>query len=292
MAVTGTAAAFRRLHQLADAAEPRLRAAYLEAIEAIKQATSSLRLAAAIERGDLAVVDAILNRETLARGLRKAAGIIRQLTIEAAKLEKAAFGAAFTQINASAVQVAERQAGRLITRISGDVRRQIRALIVESVSGGLTPMQAARQIVPLIGLTPRQAHAVSNLRSRLVAQGAKDVSGAVQRYAEKLLRLRARTIARTETMAAANAGQQAIWLQAQANGLLSPDAKKRWITTPDDRLCPQCASVGGQVVLLNEPFQTPLGAVMNPPLHPNCRCAVALDVASLAVARGARQAAA
>ena len=121
-------------------------------------------------------------------------------------------------------------------------------------------------IRPLIGLTSRQAAAVLKLRT------AKGVLAA-DRYAAQLLKHRALTIARTETIRASVDGQLAIWREAQRQGLLPMNARKRWIVTPDDRLCPQCAPLKGVEVPLNSPFP---GGVDGPPLHPNCRCAVSV----------------
>lgn len=291
-----SSSAFRKLQAIADQQEPALRRAYMEAIAEIQKATSALRIAAAIERGDVAAVNHILNDAHLARQLRKVADIIRQLTVQAGRLATVAIApntqiaASMSQVNPAAVRAAEQQAARMVTRVSRETKNAIRDVIAESVKGGLTPQKAAQQIKPLIGLTAQQAKAVTRYRRELEAAGraAADIDRLVERYTQQLLRQRARTIARTETQAAANAGQQAIWQQAQQNGLLPENARRRWIVTPDDRLCPNCAPLDGQTAKLNEPFHTAFGPVMNPPLHPNCRCAMSLDVASLAAARGLR----
>jgi SPP1 gp7 family putative phage head morphogenesis protein len=196
-------------------------------------------------------------------------------------------------VNPDAVRMAERQAARLVTRVSRETRAVIRAVVVESVRGNLTPQKAAQAIRTVIGLTSRQAKAVARRRAELARTGTSQaaIDKAVDRYAAQLLRQRAMTIARTETMTAANSGQLAVWQNAQRKGLLPALAQKKWITTPDDRLCPICQPMGGQVARIDQPFATPLGAVMTPPLHPNCRCAVVLDVASLAIPRGVGRAA-
>jgi hypothetical protein len=60
-------------------------------------------------------------------------------------------------------------------------------------------------------------------------------------------------------------------------GTINPARTLReWIVTPDDRLCAYCASMDGQRVGLGEDFQSGLGPVHEPPLHPQCRCAVSL----------------
>jgi SPP1 gp7 family putative phage head morphogenesis protein len=141
---------------------------------------------------------------------------------------------------------------------------------MRSIVDGVPVRDAARLIRPLIGLTQKQADAVF---TRWLQKG----DAAAGRYAAQLLRHRAQTIARTETIRASVDGQLAIWKAAQAQGLLPNHARKRWIVTPDDRLCPRCAPLQGVEVQLHQTFP---GGVSGPPLHPNCRCAVSVVTAS------------
>ena len=99
----------------------------------------------------------------------------------------------------------------------------------------------------------------------------------VERYSKKTLRRRAITIARTETIRAANTGQHLLWKEAQNLGLLL-NMQRQWILTPDDLLCESpCPQMAQQIVGIDQPFITPNGVeVMTPPAHPNCRCATGL----------------
>ncbi len=77
------------------------------------------------------------------------------------------------------------------------------------------------------------------------------------------------------TINALNLGQQLGWRQARDNGLIDDSARRFWIVTPDDRLCPECAAVPGMNpdgVGLDEEFDTPYGPMEGPTLHPQCRC--------------------
>ncbi|MEI6080660.1 MAG: polymorphic toxin type 50 domain-containing protein, partial [bacterium] len=50
-----------------------------------------------------------------------------------------------------------------------------------------------------------------------------------------------------------------------------------WILTPDDRLCPVCASMSGKLADVKGKFDDPLGGKIEyPPLHPRCRCCCSL----------------
>lgn len=71
--------------------------------------------------------------------------------------------------------------------------------------------------------------------------------------------IRARTIARTETMYATNKGIKTNW---ESMGI----TKFVWVTTKDEKTCPQCGPLDGQIV----PDEWPT----EPPLHPNCRCTI------------------
>jgi SPP1 gp7 family putative phage head morphogenesis protein len=89
---------------------------------------------------------------------------------------------------------------------------------------------------------------------------------------------RAELIAATETMAAANAGQQEAWDQAVEDGLLTGQEQQVWITTPDERLCPICEPLDGVTAGLDDYFDVDGDQIDGPPAHPRCRCTVGLEL--------------
>ena len=180
----------------------------------------------------------------------------------------------FDGLNPEAQRAAERQAAAMVTAISEETRAAIRALIARSIREGVPPYDSARMIQSMIGLTDRQAQAAANYREELINQGLEmgRVNTLLDRYVEKKIRDRAESIARTEVMSALTEGSLESWRQAREEGLLGKDAKKEWIVTPDDRLCPNCAPMDGVQVPLDAKFHTPLGDVDGPTLHPQCRC--------------------
>jgi Phage Mu protein F like protein len=188
----------------------------------------------------------------------------------------AAFG--FTGTNPAAQAVAKRQAASMVVEISSETEAALRALIARAIREGIPPYDAARLIESMIGLDERRAGAVLGYRESLINEGLsfERVNTLTDRYSQKLLRQRAETIARTEIMDALNEGARESYADAQDDGLLSKDAVKEWIVTPDEALCPSCEPMDGVQVPLNAPFQTPEGPVDGPPLHPNCRCAQAV----------------
>lgn len=150
----------------------------------------------------------------------------------------------FDKENPKAVQWAQTHAGELIDDISATTRNEIRDIISTAFVAGFDIDEMTNMLTDVVG----------------------DVS-------------RAEMIARTETLRASNEGQSQLWDQATEQGLLTGDEQKEWIVTPDDRLCPYCEPMDGINVGLNDEFDTELGSVQEPPLHPNCRCTVGLSIA-------------
>lgn len=173
-----------------------------------------------------------------------------------------------------AVKAAEEAAAKMVTEITAETEAALRATIVKSMASGSTVYDTAKNVKKLIGLTTAQASAAENYRDKLDDAGsltATQIDKEVESYADELLTARSENIARTEVMDALNAGQSESFTQAQADGFLNEDATKEWIVTDDDKLCPECAEMDGKTVPVTEEF--PEG---DPPLHPNCRCTIAI----------------
>lgn len=213
------------------------------------------------------------------------------------------------------------RAGDLITSITETMRAEIRTLIATAAETGITPAEQAQLIRGMVGLTPRQQTALSNYarglseksatgktttalggRGRPLADQrystrpdkltAKRMTEMTSRYGQRLLEHRAMTIARTETMRAANAGVWGAWDQAVLDGHINRTTIHReWITTPDDRLCDRCAPMTGRQAGFDESFLSdsrglpgkillPASgiSVLFPPLHPKCRCTTSLHI--------------
>jgi hypothetical protein len=181
---------------------------------------------------------------------------------------------AFKGDNKRAQSVAEKQAARMVTEITKETRAALRALVARSIREGIPPYNAARAIRDMVGLTTRQSQAAMNYRRGLIESGLtlEKVDRLTEKYAAKKLRERSENIARTEIMGALNKGSKEATRQAEADGLLDDKATKTWIITPDDRLCDQCEPLDDMTIPLNADF--PQG---DPPLHPQCRCIVAVN---------------
>lgn len=286
------AAQYQWLHDLADASAPAVRRAFLAAVEKLKGSVKIGELADALERGNMDEVMRLLAIDTQMPAEMRAA---LQTTLEDAFV--AAGRAAVTETlptdiqlamrfdltNPNAVEFLRSYEFGLIRQVTQDTRDAVRSVVLRAFEEGGHPREQARAIRDIIGLTDRQQAAVANYRASLVEAGydTDKIAGMVERYQQKLLRLRATNIARTETLRAANAGQNAAWQQAADTQLLNRvTARQYWLVTPDDRLCPYCAVVpimneGG--VPLGGYFLTLLGPVEYPPLHPQCRCVLTIE---------------
>lgn len=190
--------------------------------------------------------------------------------------------AVFGRLNTESLRYAQEASAQLVTDIGASTQQAIRDTLHRAFQEGRTPEQTMQALEEVVGLTPRQAQALERYRQGLLVSDTPphQVERLVEQRAELLLQQRLETIARTETMDAANAGQQALWEQAERAGFLSPTLRRFWVVTPDERLCPLCAPVPGlnsRGVRLDQPFQTPVGASHGPTLHPNCRCTVTLS---------------
>lgn len=183
------------------------------------------------------------------------------------------FGLKFDIINPRAVEFIRSRAAELVTRVSTDTRLVLRELIDRAFMEGIPPAKLARLIEQHVGLLPKHAKAVHNLRLRLLADGMPQaqIDKLTERYTKKLLRYRATNIARTETMRASNQGQDLLWRDRAAKGLFDIDTAKRvWIASDP---CPVCMELNGKEAGFNKTFS---GGYDMPPIHPSCKCTLGL----------------
>lgn len=312
-------AEYRWLHRIADAAAADVRLRFLKAIEQIRGTVEEAKLLAAIETGSVDQVVAALGLdEKMAEALRSSllppledTVIESGRTAPAASMPKGAeIQMRFDLANPNTTRFLRSYEFDLIRQVSDDTRTAIRGVVQHAFQYGGHPKEQARQIKEMIGLTDNQTKAVQNFRQMLEsgdrqalqrelrdrrfdpslrrALGRNADAGLpkskidtmVSRYRDRMLQARATNIARTETINAAQAGQQMAWEQAADKGLLSRSTLKQgWLVTPDDRLCLICAAIpllNPDGVSLGGYFATPVGPVKRPTVHPQCRCSLYL----------------
>lgn len=192
----------------------------------------------------------------------------------------------------------------MVREISNTTQDAIRQVLYTSAYAWNAPAEQARDLRNVIGLTTQQAQAVVNFR-RMLEQGdpnaldralrdrrfdgtvdrliagevvpAEKIDTMVERYASRYLDYRATTIARTESLRAANRGARAGVQQAVRRDVVQAGQITRfWSIAQDESTCPFCRSIpelNPDGVGLDEPYQSSDGPIDGPDdSHPNCRC--------------------
>lgn len=298
---------WRRLHRIADKAEPVLRRKILEAIADTSRNVDGDALERALARGNTDAALKAINWDGNGDKQLRAAyqTILGDVYADSGEASAARLAsdigvpATFNMDNPRATAWAETVAATRVVQVSEETVDALRSMITRGFREAIHPRDLARIIRgskdpetgqyknSLIGLTERQGQAVWNYRKALEEDENRPgdradfdrIDRMVERYRDKLVLQRAENISRTETIRAANEGTQEAWRQAKEEGWLRGNEQREWITTPDDRSCPSCLSMDGQKVDLDEEFQDEDGEfdpVMTPPLHPQCRCATGL----------------
>lgn len=321
---------FRVADRIAARLEPKVAAQFLAAVEKWREQISVDDLRAAVAGGDLSVIEAAVGAgrlEALLLGGGALEGVLHETATLTGKAGADVLGdvtgleTAFNARDPAVVQTAREDAAKLVTGVDEEAREAIRVVTAAGADLGLTTAEQAAALKETVGLLPKHARAVTNLRgalkhameagtdeavaealaalrgkrldAALVAEMSKklkdgtltaaDIARVGDTYSESLLNYRAKMIARTESIRAANAGQYQGFRQAIQQGTLPADTRRLWVVTQDDRL--EHGDVPGMNaggVGIDEMFQTPEGQVRYPPSRPHCRCSTALTFPGLA----------
>lgn len=172
---------------------------------------------------------------------------------------------------------ASEHAARFVTNISETTRDVLRKTIASAVADNAHPRgtKLVTEIKSIVGLTEPHADAVWNYRGRLLADGMDidRVASKVERYADRLKRVRAENIARTETAEAIGNGRILAWGEFIDEGHAARgEVTKEWITAADEKVCEICLPLNGQVRGMHEFWFTEDGEIDEVPAHSSCRC--------------------
>jgi SPP1 gp7 family putative phage head morphogenesis protein len=200
------------------------------------------------------------------------------------KPPKVEFTMSFNKTNPNSLAFAQRRAGELVTSIDAISRNSIRQAIIDAFNEQLDYRATARRIKNVVGLHPQWAKAVTNFEKkefdRLVKSGIKEATARARateratRYSDSLKSKRATMIARTEIQIAQNEGRQEGWNQAAEQGYVDVESQKMWVIAQDERTCPICVELDGEIVPWNETFSS--GHETPGRVHPNCRCTMVI----------------
>ena len=212
----------------------------------------------------------------------------------------------------------ERAARLHQAKLAGELSQQqidaIQSAVIDQTRMGLSPEETARRIRESIGLAPDQARHVATFRQQLeildprvmnralrdrrydsairkaMEEGSPLSEDQIDRmtdaYQRRWIAYRAKTIARTEVVRAANKGAIESARQ-QLNAMPDMTVVKTWVATKDEKTRPHHRDLDGKsVVGLDTPFMLPDGEVIRYPhddIAPasetiNCRCTFTLKL--------------
>jgi len=276
---------------LADKARPKVRDAFLRAVERVRGTPKEYALRAALESGSVEQVMLVLNIQASMETALQAemVPVIEDLfiavgraapeaTIPSQILSSGSLGYRFDISNPNTLVYLRQHGAKMVTGITDETRLAIRGVVTDAFRFGGHPREQARTIRTMIGLTQRSVRAVANYEAALREENrpADQVERMVEKYHQRQLKLRATNVARTETINASAAATQSAWNQAADKGLLNRTTLRQgWGVTADDRLCPICSAIPGMNpdgVPLGGDFKTPKGPKKGPTVHPSCRC--------------------
>lgn len=308
--------AWAALMRFALTLEPGIATGFLQGIRQLRATLNEAEVVRWIQAGNAERAAQMVMRgfgEHAFDGLRNA---IVQAGIAAAENEakNAHIVVRFESVNPRSLVAIQQQGASLVREVAETTRAGIRGYVEQGLMNGLNPIDQARDIRTIIGLTERQARAVANFRRLLTrldpealtralrdkrfdrtvlaaieagqALPAAHVDRMVQAYHKRYLKYRSEVIARSESIGALYTGQQDLWSQAVASGSVSADEMVRfWYTADDGKMnaaghatacdkCKEIARLNPNGVGLRAAFRTPTGLVMGPPVHPQCRCVV------------------
>lgn len=277
---------WQKLHSIADDHEDDFREHFLEATGNVKDELILERMKEGFEAGDVNQVMRQVDWQNYGLDLEP---LMRDYTVtiqEAGQDVIAHLPPNYRNVNFNinhprVIEYVQERSGFLIEAITEGNRRAVRNIITDAHIRGYHPDVAARHIRNVVGLTDRQSRAVDNYVNRLIEDGVpqRHAFERGEEYSERLLDYRAERIARTETMEAVNTAQHETILQGVEQDIIpEADTIKRYLVTPDDRLCDFCSPVEDQEQDIRAEFTTPLGNFQYPPIHPNCRCSVTYSI--------------
>ena len=111
----------------------------------------------------------------------------------------------FDPIGVEAVEWATEHSAELVTEVAAETRKAIKTFIADGVNAGKSIQNIARELRPVVGLTDRYGGAVGKFATELYTKPKYSAlsnaqrGSKIERYANKLHRVRTKMIARTET---------------------------------------------------------------------------------------------
>ena len=270
---------YLKLQKVADRYLPLIERAYYKAFIDFQK---TINVESMATLGDIRKINEHIRWHLLDKFLEPVYDLIAMCTVDSLEIARKygnksvvhkALHPSFNIRNNLAVRWAQGFAGREIVEVSSTTQKAVSKIISNALQYGGHPYETAREIRQHIGLTEYQMQSVVNYQAELDQSGRskRDIDNMVDSYIRKKIRQRANTIARTETMKAANMGQQLHWNDMITLGYLNKSANvKVWIATKGERTCPTCMALDGKTVEIDGNFTFEGFNGLTPPLHPLC----------------------
>lgn len=188
----------------------------------------------------------------------------------------------FSPENARLLAWVSRRVADLVTNLSNEGKAALRHVIQQAIHDGVDLRRDPKAIERILrvygpGLDRRRQGTVLRFIDAQRTAGTSEIETfrRARTLRDRLVKDRARVIARHETMLATNAGQQEAWDQAEALGFLPRiGVVQEWLVAPGiERTCDICKGMSGQRRPRGQLFTMPGGgSVSYPPAHVLCRC--------------------
>jgi hypothetical protein len=294
--------------------EPRMREAYVRAVQQLRRELSVDVIVRAIEAGR---IESVVTQPMLDRAFMSMRAELQRDVQEGFRygvkglpgggVVAGTVGVQFNFMSPLLRQAMQELDARVLSFASDAVRETVRQHLLNAMQAGVSPVQAARSVRDVIGLTPYQERIVQNFEQKLrsgtprmalenarrdkrfdrtIKKAAKEgtdlteaqIQTMTRAYTSRFIAYHAETIARTATLQAYAKGQELAIREAIAVGVVDESrAIKRWVTVGDSKVREEHMVMNGEERPLNRAFSN--GRMI--PDEWNCRCILDYDMTPL-----------
>lgn len=268
-------------YKIAEAARPRFRSAFKNALREAFDDAALAKVATALRDGHVEQAIAVVMDDAswaeFGAAVHRAYGEVLQRSaasaiagLPKARVHKAKSPEPPPRFGEDWVK--ERSA-ELVADVTTQQRQALREIILDGYQREVQPKDIVDDIRDTVGLLPRELIAVDNRRQLHLDAGMNedDADTLADDYAEELLEMRADRIAQTETVATEAQGRREAWSWAQEAGIISPQAVRVWVAS--DGACDECLAMDGETAPINGEY----AGGEQIPMHPWCYCVEAID---------------
>lgn len=261
-----------------------MQAALRRAFEIIRESLTDAELERLVSSGQLETIinrllsDAVLDRAFIPvreriRSTTQAAFRYTAPQLPGAGTINGTLAVMFDHLSPQVIAAINTLESKVITALQSDIREAVRTAVRTGLETGKGASYAAKQIRPIIGMSPTQVENAAKFEAKLREQGldAATIEQRVATYRKKAIALNAETNAGTATKDAYKRGQQLAWQDAVDKGVVDgARLRKQWIGVMDNRERPEHVAMEKQVQPYDSPYSN--GEQVPGESTYNCRC--------------------